>query len=82
MVAFGVNRSWSQAQLNLELEPCRRDRMPSNGWPALGRLRVFHAPEVIHGIHREGFLPRAPSFPETTTAAAASPPYFYSFHSS
>src|SRR5207248_4574718 len=55
-----VNRSWSQAQLNLELEPCRRDRMPNHGWPALRRLRVIHAPEVIHGIHREGFLPRAP----------------------
>ncbi len=25
---IGANRSWSQAQLNLELEPCRRDRMP------------------------------------------------------
>src|SRR5260370_37440390 len=79
---ISVNRSWSQAQLNLQLEPCRRDRMPNHGWPALRRLRVIHAPELIHGIHREGFLPRAPSFPETTTAAAASTPFLSVFHSS
>src|SRR5205814_9933005 len=60
---IGVDRSWSQAQLNLKLEPGRRHRMPSNGWPAPGRLGVFHAPEVIHGIHREGSLPRRPLLP-------------------
>ena len=60
---IGVDRSWSQAQLNLKLEPGRRQRMPSNGWPAPGRLGVFHAPEVIHGIHREGSLPRRPLLP-------------------
>jgi hypothetical protein len=34
--------------------------------------------DVIHRIHREGFLPRAPSFPETTTTTAAPSPYFHS----
>ena len=75
---ISIDGSRSQAKLNLEIQPIRSERMPTKCWPTLGGVGVFHVSDVIHRIHREGSLPRTPSFPETTTTAAAPSPSFHS----
>ena len=43
-----VDCSGSQAKLNLEVEPTGSSWLPTYGWPAFGRVGVFHGPDVIH----------------------------------